>query len=124
MNKVTTCCKAGSQGENIYNKCGNLISSQNWCDKCGQPCTLEDISSHTESWEDRFDRQKTFIGIKDFIKSELEQRDRELIQLLKSKLTKIIFDKGQCDPMGKSYEGFRIKENAYVDIINIIKNNK
>ena len=129
MNKVTTCCKATYK--EIHNEFGTMYG----CEQCKFICTLEDIPDmrtkvyidnkiceelpvHTESMDDRLDHleesgdikfysRKDFNLIKSFIKSELERRDRELIEKI------------------QAYRETRINEDSLEtidDILDLIKN--
>jgi len=117
MNKVTTCCKA--RYTSYYDVIKTSIIEGHKCQKCHKSCTLEDVPA--ESWEDRFyklwdkahedvlvgDMKNAGDDIIDFIKSELELRDSELIN-------KII-----------EYRETRINEDSLEtidDILDLIKN--
>ena len=100
MNKVTSCCKATYRQEKIIGA-GTYL----YCNECNEICTLEDIPAHTESMEERFRSKfcnenindsntpihsrymnggigRMLSDMEDFIKSELERRDREIVDML------------------------------------------
>jgi hypothetical protein len=122
MNKVTSCCKATYTIKEL-----NKYRGYNICDTCNAICSLKDTPAHTEGWEKRFHvlwdtqvciaLQREREMIKNFIKSELERRDKELIEIIEN--NNILVSCDNCNEQGINGDiGYYIKPN----VINLIKN--